>query len=177
VKKTRKPKKPTQPRVATAQPDEQPAFAIEPEPTSEVSEPEQPTSGKETEPVAPAEIAEAAPLEVEPLHEPALEAEPNPEEAPPASQELPPREPDSAAVACEPGSPCACKTSRPKVPTAVLVQRHETRLLRLDDRIDDLDVANRIILESLHQLKSQVHISYSLILLASLLALAVRLFG
>jgi hypothetical protein len=191
VKKTRKPKKPAQPRAATqtetqgelpAPPPEEPVESSAEIVSEEVivSEEQVPATPAEaeTETEPPLEsVSEEPEPEVPPEPEAPPEAPPEPEK--PAEQEpgqeTSPREPEAAAIVCGPNNPCACKASRPKVPTAVLVQRHDTRLQRAEGKLDDLEAANRIILDRLVELQGQVRISYGISFILAVFLFASRL--
>lgn len=80
---------------------------------------------------------------------------------------------DSVENFCAPGGKlCTCARANdglPRVPTAIMVERHGERLRRHEERFKDLQAANAIILDKMLSLKDQIAVSYGLSLVLAVI--------
>lgn len=124
----------------------------------------------ETEATA-SETAEEAPAA------PKAEPEESEDEEPEESKE--PTEPKPTDDICgPPGKLCTCArsvNSLPRVPTAILVERHGNRLRRHEEELEDLREANEVILDKLLSLKNQIAVSYGLSLVLAIVVCVLTL--
>lgn len=145
----------------------EPELPSTPEPEERATESTPEEVAVETE-VTPPETAEEAP-------EP---AETQPEEEEPKQEEATP-EPKPTDDVCGPlGKLCTCARSSdslPRVPTAILVERHGERLRKHEDKLDDLHEANRVILDKMLSLKDQIAVSYGLSLVLAIVVCVLAL--
>jgi hypothetical protein len=165
---------PKQAEVAAPAPEalteEPPAGAALAEEQTSAEEPEE--KGDVEEPV---EAGSALPEpETPPEEEP--EAEEQKEEP---VEEAAPAELKSTDDVCGPlGKLCTCARSmdsQPRVPTAILVERHGERLRRHEEKLEDLYEANRIILDKMLSLKGQISVSYGLSLVLAIVVCVMTL--
>lgn len=142
------------------------------------SEPDSPSSPEPEE-----KASESAPEEVSVETEAATpetteEAPVPPEEEEPKREDAPPEPKPTDDICGPPGKLCTCARSAdslPRIPTAILVERHGERLRKHEDKLDDLHDANEVILGKMLSLKDQVAVSYGLSLVLAIIVCVLAL--